>query len=138
METQMADILLLIQVLISGVICGLILFQSVFVAPVVFKELPEESRPIILRSLFPKLFKSIAVAGILFTLVTYLEGSTVLITYLVGLFTFLSGLICNSMINATNKARDEGNQERFATLHRISVLLTVSVLAVNLIWIFIA
>jgi len=134
----MADILLLIQVLISGVICGLILFQSVFVAPVVFKELPEESRPIILRSLFPKLFKSIAVAGILFTLVTYLEGSTVLITYLVGLFTFLSGLICNSMINATNKARDEGNQERFATLHRISVLLTVSVLAVNLIWIFIA
>ena len=138
METQMADILLLIQVLISGVICGLILFQSVFVAPVVFKELPEESRPIILRSLFPKLFKSIAVAGILFTLVTYLEGSTVLITYLVGLFTFLSGLICNSMIDATNKARDEGNQERFATLHRISVLLTVSVLAVNLIWIFIA
>ena len=138
METQMADILLLIQVLISGVICGLILFQSVFVAPVVFKELPEESRPIILRSLFPKLFKSIALAGILFTLVTYLEGSTVLITYLVGLFTFLSGLICNSMINATNKARDEGNQERFATLHRISVLLTVSVLAVNLIWIFIA
>ena len=138
METQMADILLLIQVLISGVICGLILFQSVFVAPVVFKELPEESRPIILRSLFPKLFKSIAVAGILFTLVTYLEGSTVLITYLVGLFTFLSGLICNSMINATNKARDEGNQERFATLHRISVLLTVSVLAVNLMWIFIA
>ncbi len=105
-------------------------------APVVFKELPEESRPIILRSLFPKLFKSIAVAGILFTLVTYLEGSAVLITYLVGLFTFFSGLICNSMINATNKARDEGNQERFATLHRISVLLTVSVLAVNLIWIF--
>ncbi len=138
METQMADILLLIQVLISGVICGLILFQSVFVAPVVFKELPEESRPIILRSLFPKLFKSIAVAGILFTLVTYLEGSTVLITYLVGLFTFLSGLICNSMISATNKARDEGNEERFATLHRISVLLTVSVLAVNLMWIFIA
>jgi len=134
----MADILLLIQVLISGVICGLILFQSVFVAPVVFKELPEESRPIILRSLFPKLFKSIAVAGILFTLVTYLEGSTVLITYLVGLFTFLSGLICNSMISATNKARDEGNEERFATLHRISVLLTVSVLAVNLMWIFIA
>jgi carbon starvation protein CstA len=134
----MADVLLLIQVLISGVISGLILFQSIFVAPVVFKELPEENRPIILRSLFPKLFKSIAVGGILFTLVTYLEGSTVLITYFVGLFTFLSGLICNSMINATNKARDEGNQERFATLHRISVMLTVSVLAVNLVWIFIA
>ena len=123
--------------MISGVICGLILFQSVFVAPVIFRELPEENRPIILRSLFPKLFKSIAAAGILFTLVTYLEGSNALIPYLVGFFTFLSGLICNSMIHATNKARDEGNDKGFATLHRISVLLTISVLAVNLTWIFI-
>ena len=132
----MVDVLL-IQALISGLVCGLILFQSVFVAPVVFKELPEENRPIILRSLFPKLFKSIAAAGILFTLVTYIEGSNLLLSYLVGLFTFLSGFICYSMIGATNKARDEGNEKRFATLHRVSVLLTISVLAVNLIWIFI-
>ena len=132
----MVDVLL-IQALISGLVCGLILFQSVFVAPVVFKELPEENRPIILRSLFPKLFKSIATAGILFTLVTYIEGSNLLLSYLVGLFTFLSGLICHSMIGDTNKARDEGNEKRFATLHRVSVLLTISVLAVNLIWIFI-
>jgi hypothetical protein len=41
------------------------------------------------------------------------------------------------MIGATNKARDEGNEKRFATLHRVRVLLTISVLAVNLIWIFI-
>ena len=132
----MVDVLL-IQALISGLVCGLILFQSVFVAPVVFKELPEENRPIILRSLFPKLFKSIAAAGILFTLVAYIEGSNLLLSYLVGLFTFLSGLICYSMIGATNTARDEGNEKRFATLHRVSVLLTISVLAVNLIWIFI-
>ena len=126
-----------IQILISGLICGLILFQSAFVAPTVFRVLPEENRPLILRSLFPKLFKSITVAGILFLIATFLEGSNATIPYVVGAFTFLSGLICNGMIDATNKARDDGNDKLFATFHRISVLLTISVLLINLMWIFV-
>ena len=126
----------LAQVLISGLVCGLIIFQSAFVAPTVFRDLPEESRPIILRSLFPKLFKSISVAGILFTLLALLEGSNLIIAYCVGLFTFLAGLICNLMVGATNKARDDGNDKLFSTFHRVSVLLTVSVLIINLTWIF--
>ena len=103
----MTDIYLLIQALISGLVCGLILFQSIFVAPVVFRELPEESRPIILRSLFPKLFKSIAIGGFLFTLSAFLAGSDIFLPYIIGIFTFLSGLICNLMVNPTNRARDE-------------------------------
>ena len=114
------------QILISGLVCGLIIFQSAFVAPTVFRDLPEESRPVILRSLFPKLFKSITLAGILLTLLAFLEGSSLIITYYVGVFTFLAGLICNSMIGATNRARDDGNDKLFSTLHRISVLLTIS------------
>ena len=98
--------------------------------------MPEESRPIILRSLFPKLFKSISVAGILFTLLALLEGSNLIIAYCVGIFTFLAGLICNLMVGATNKARDDGNDKLFSTFHRVSVLLTVSVLIINLTWIF--
>ena len=86
--------MLLAQVLISGLVCGLIIFQSAFVAPTVFRDLPEESRPIILRSLFPKLFKSISVAGILFTLLALLEGSNMIIAYCVGIFTFLAGFKC--------------------------------------------
>ena len=126
-----------IQILISGLICGLILFQSAFVAPTVFRDLPEENRPLILRSLFPKLFKSITVAGILFLIATFLEGSNATIPYVVGAFTLLSGLICNGIIDATNKARDDGNDKLFATFHRISVLLTISVLLINLMWIFV-
>ena len=126
-----------IQVLISGLICGLIFFQSAFVAPTVFRDLPEENRPIILRSLFPKLFKSITFAGILFLIATFLEGSKPMTPYVVGTFTFLSGLICNGMIDATNKARDNGNDKLFSIYHRVSVLLTISVLVINLTWIFI-
>ena len=129
--------MLFAQILISGLVCGLIIFQSAFVAPTVFRDLPEESRPAILRSLFPKLFKSIIIAGLLLTLLAFLEGSNLIIVYCVGVFTFLAGLICNSMIGATNRARDDGNDKLFSTLHRISVLLTVSVLLTNLIWVFI-
>ena len=129
--------MLFAQILISGLVCGLIIFQSAFVAPTVFRDLPEESRPVILRSLFPKLFKSITLAGILLTLLAFLEGSNLIIAYCVGVFTFLAGLICNSMIGATNRARDDGNDKLFATLHRISVLLTISFLLTNLIWVFI-
>ena len=63
-----------IQILISGMLGGLILFQSIFVAPTVFKELAEDQRPIILRSLFPKLFKSITLLGFIFlSLITLLN-----------------------------------------------------------------
>jgi hypothetical protein len=41
------------------------------------------------------------------------------------------------MVGATNKARDNGDDKLFATLHRISVVLTMSVLLTNLLWIFI-
>ena len=132
----MTDIYLLIQALISGLVCGLILFQSIFVAPVVFRELPEESRPIILRSLFPKLFKSIAIGGFLFTLSAFLAGSDIFLPYIIGIFTFFSGLICNLMVNPTNLARDEGNDNAFKRLHTVSVVLTMLVLLSNFLWTF--
>ncbi len=122
-----------IQILISGMLCGLILFQSIFVAPTVFKELAEDQRPIILRSLFPKLFKSITLLGFIFLILSSKTGNG----YLIGSFTLLSGIICHAMIGATNEARDKGNVRLFKILHSVSVLLTISVLLTNLLWIFI-
>ena len=132
----MLDILLLVQVLVSGLVCGLILFQSAFVAPTVFRDLPEENRPIILRSLFPKLFKSIAAAGFVLIIITLFRDQESMVPYFIGSFTLLSGFVCNAMIGATNQARDQGDDKLFSLLHRISVLLTVATLIANLIWIF--
>jgi hypothetical protein len=41
------------------------------------------------------------------------------------------------MIGATNEAKDKGNDRLFKILHSVSVLLTISVLLTNLLWIFI-
>ena len=125
-----------LQILISGLVCGFILFQSTFVAPTVFRDVPVESRALILRSLFPKLFKSMTSAGLIFVIITFFQGPSSMIPYLVGTITLTAGFVCNSIVGQTNQARDEGDGKLFANLHRISVILTMSVLVVNLFWIF--
>ena len=128
--------LTILQIMISGLVSGFILFQSVFVAPTVFRDVPVDSRAIILRSLFPKLFKSMTTAGLLFVVVTFLQGPSSMIPYLVGTITLTAGFVCNSIVGKTNEAKDEGDSKLFANLHRVSVILTMSVLIVNLLWIF--
>lgn len=130
------NIYILIQVLISGVISGLVIFQSAFVAPTVFSKIPEENRPLFLRNIFPKLFKSITVLGIAFSFVAYINPVNDLFIYLVGFITIFSGIICYAIIPATNKAKDAGENETFWILHQISVLVTLICLIVNLTWLF--
>ena len=130
------DIFILLQVLVSGLISGFIVFQSAFVAPIVFKTLPEESRPPFLRTIFPKLFKAMAFCGVLLLVfnVVQTDGSTW--GYFVGGFTLTCGIVCNGLIPQTNRARDEGDNKKFALLHKVSVVSTVTTLLVNLAWIF--
>ncbi len=45
-------------------------------------------------------------------------------------------LLCYFIVPATNRARDSGNQKRFSLLHTLSVVSTIAVLLINLLWIF--
>ncbi len=126
-----------LQILLSGVLSGWILFQTAFVAPTVFTKVPESARPVFLRSIFPKLFRATAVVGILLLLTTIFDSNAPLVVYVVGAVTFASGFICFAIVPATNKAKDDGDSERFALLHKISVLLTMATLILNLGWVFV-
>ena len=123
--------------MISGVISGAILFHTAFVAPTIFTKVAAESRAPFLRAIFPKLFKAIAVSGVLFSIMAFLSISTSIAAYIVGGYTIAAGIICDLLIPATNKARDEGDNKKFAVLHKISVLATMVVLLVNIGWVFI-
>ena len=131
------DIYNSLQIIISGIICGLIIFQTAFVAPTVFKDLAEDNRAPFLRAIFPKLFRVLIILGLLVLIFSFLQTSNSLIGYVVGGVTLISGAICNSIIPATNQARDEKNDKKFSFLHTISVSLTIGTLLVNLLWIFI-
>ena len=120
-----------LAILLSGIAAGAILFQTSIIAPSVFKVLEASQAKVFLRTIFPKLFNMLVVLGTLM-LILFLLGKG---NIYVAVITMLLPFICGRLVPATNKARDEGNDEMFKKLHTISVVLTVIVLLSNLTWI---
>lgn len=126
-----------IKLLISGVIIGIVLFQTSLSAPIVFKFLKPDQSKIYIRKIFPKIFTLMFLLGVGFLSLHFLAKSQPLTSLITALITVCFSLICYLMIPATNKARDEGNDKKFKILHRLSVLLTMIVFFINIIWVFI-
>ena len=124
-----------IPVFISGLISGMIIFQTSVIAPSVFKTLSEEGASPFLRSIFPKLFLIILVLGAFQSVISVIQTSITLTT--IGFITFISMLIAYLIVPATNKARDDNDEKSFKRLHLTSVILTVIVLLANIAVIFI-
>ena len=103
-------------------------------APLLFKTLTiEQARPL-LRKIFPILFITNAVIGFIMTVVALIPQST-LTMLIVGLITFIFSTISMLLVAATNRAADENNNNRFRVLHTLSVVLTMIIMLINLLWI---
>ena len=127
--------LISLQILLSGLISGVILFQTAIIAPSVFKVLSSANAAPFLRTIFPKLFMFVAVLSLVGLVLSLISSNALgLIVFFVSL---LSMLICYYIVPNTNRARDEGNDKAFKKLHSTSVVLTVIVLLSNLLWVFI-
>ena len=123
-----------LQILISGLICGVILFQTAIIAPSIFKVLSPDNAGPFLRTIFPKLFMFVAaLSGVGFVLSFISSNTTGLIVFF-GSLLFM--LICYYIVPMTNRARDAGNDNAFKRLHTVSVVLTMIVLLSNLLWVF--
>ena len=118
----------------SGLISGMIIFQSALVAPTIFNILSEEQAGPFLRKIFPKLFLTITFLGI-FSFVIAIFNENLLIT-LIPLTTAILMAICYSLVPMTNRARDAGNAKLFSRLHFASVSLTIFVLFSNISLVF--
>ena len=126
--------LISLQILLSGLICGVILFQTAIIAPTIFKVLSPDNAGPFLRTIFPKLFMFVAVlSGVGFVLSFISSNTTGLIVFF-GSLLFM--LICYYIVPMTNRARDAGNDNAFKRLHTVSVVLTMIVLLSNLLWVF--
>ena len=119
-----------ISLLISGIILGVIVFQTAIVAPAVFTTLKGADSSLFLRKVFPRFFVLLAALGAGANIAaiishdwpaTAISGTTVALA-----------VVAYLLIPMTNKSRDEGNEKSFKRLHLASVLLTLSMLAINL------
>ena len=115
-----------------GMIVGIILLQTAIVAPTLFKKLEFKQVGPVIRALWPKFFLLLSTLGSANLVDLYLHSNHSNIHYTIAGLTVVFSTICYAIIPATNRATDEGNQKRFKQLHKISVLLTVVILLMNI------
>ena len=116
--------------LFSGIVIGVILFQTGIIAPIVFRTLNENDAGIFLRTIFPKFF--IFLSGLNLINFTFaVIDRQIAIAIIAGVSSVLM-IIAYLFIPATNRSRDEGLEQRFKRLLNLSVLLTVAVLGMNI------
>ena len=117
--------------LLCGLVAGTIVFHSAIVAPTVFRTLGERDASFFLRSIFPKFFFFLTLINVVNVLLALIDGQYGVMV-MAAISAVLMG-IAYGIIPMTNRSRDEGLQQRFSQLHRVSVLLTVAGLSINVV-----
>ena len=117
--------------MISGVIVGVIIFQTIYVTRTVFHNLDEENTKIFLRAIFPKFFLLLNFLGFAFLLVGGYVNPGINEIFFMGCSNTVLPAIAYFLIPITNRAKDNGEESKFKTLHFISVLLTLVLLLSN-------
>ena len=121
---------------ISGIICGLILFQSVVIAPSINNLLQPADASTYLRYIWPKFFIIISVLSIFSILIIYSLNSNQSFAKIASILTFIFMLVCYFIIPTMNNARDSANDSLFFILHSVSIGLTIISLILNLLLFF--
>ena len=121
-----------LEVIISGAICGIILLQTSVIAPSVFKYLDQNQTRDLLRAIFPKFFLYIIFLVTLSLIISLVNQIKIDGQIIIGTITVMLSLLCYLIIPATNEAKDKNNQKRFKLLHKVSVISTVIILVTNL------
>ena len=127
-------ILTVLPLFFSGVIVGMIVFHAGIIAPSLFKIFTAAEVGPFLRVVFPRLFLLVLGIGFFSLLILFFENGS-MAGKIVSFITVVSMGICYSIIPATNSAKDMGDETMFKRLHRLSVILTVTILGLNLFWI---
>ena len=124
-----------IPLIISGLITGIILYQSLMIAPSINKLLSTQDASLYLRYIWPKFFLIIALMSLVCGLILVYfnpDQNTAKIFSFLSLFLML---VCYSMIPFMNDAKDSGSDTLFIILHAGSMILTLITLVINMLFI---
>lgn len=124
-----------IPLIISGLITGIILYQSLMIAPSINKLLSTQDASLYLRYIWPKFFLIIALMSLVCGLILVYfnpEQNTAKIFSFLSLFLML---VCYFMIPFMNDAKDSGSDTLFIILHAGSMILTLITLVINMLFI---
>ena len=119
-----------LPLIFSGVIIGIILFQSILVAPAVNKIINTQDASIFLRYIWPKFFLIIALIS-LGALIINIIYSNPNIFKILTFISVLLMLICFFITPVINNAKDTLNDQLWSMLHLLTIILTLITLILN-------
>ena len=128
----MFQFLKLIPIILSGVIIGLILYQSLLIAPSINKLLSAQDASIYLRYVWPKFFIIIGAISLISWILILNFSPDQSTAKIISIISFILMIICYVLIPYMNSAKDSANDSFFIFLHAISMILTLVTLLINI------
>ena len=125
------QILKFFPLVLSGVISGIIIYQSLLIAPSVNKLLSNQDASLYLRYIWPKFFIVIGILSLLCFIFISIFNSNQSIAKILSILSAFLMLICYFAIPYMNQAKDSLNESLFIILHSGSIILTIITLLMN-------
>ena len=120
----------------SGIIVGVIIFQTGFITRTVFNHLNEANTKIFLRAIFPKFFLLLTFLGFAYLLMSSYYHPGINKSFVLGCINTALPTACYMLTPVINKAKDNDEKSKFRGLHFLTVLFTLIVLIFNTLILF--
>lgn len=117
---------------LSGFISGIIIYQSLLIAPSINKLLNNQDASLYLRYIWPKFFIIVGILSLLCFICISIFNSNQSTAKILSIISAFLMLICYFAIPYMNQAKDSLNESLFIILHSGSIILTVLTLLMNL------
>ena len=118
---------------ISSIIIGVILFQSLIIAPAVTKVINKKDSSKFLRLIWPKFFLIISCLSLINIFLSFqLNLESWAILYF-NLSSFFIMFFCYLITPTINNFKDNSNEKIWSYLHFLTIILTIFTLIVNVI-----
>ena len=125
------QILKFFPLVLSGFISGIIVYQSLLIAPSINKLLSSEDASLYLRYIWPKFFIIIGILSLLCFICISLFNSNQSSAKNFSILSAVLMLICYLAIPYMNQAKDSLNESLFMILHLGSIIFTIITLLMN-------
>ena len=125
------QILKFFPLVLSGFISGIIVYQSLLIAPSINKLLSSEDASLYLRYIWPKFFIIIGILSLLCFICISLFNSNQSSAKNFSILSAVLMLICYLAIPYMNQAKDSLNESLFIILHLGSIIFTIITLLMN-------
>ena len=126
------QILKFFPLVLSGFISGIIIYQSLLIAPSVNKLLSNQDASLYLRYIWPKFFIIVGLLSLLCFMCISIFNSHQSTAKIFSIISAFLMIICYFAIPYMNQAKDSLNESLFIILHSGSIILTIITLLMNL------